>query len=142
VQHWLFTIGVGKVSPPLSWWVDWEHHRTEMWFPWTKRPISIDAGDRALLNGSQRRGLLAAVEVVSHEPEPNETEDDEARERWPWKVRYRLIAAKCADSNLASLEDAGVSPRSTQRQPHIRITPDQYRAGVESLARAIVRSAS
>ena len=134
MQHWLFTIGVGKVAPPLSWWVDWQHHRTEMWFPPTKRPVSIEVGDRALLNGSQRKGLLAVVEVVSHEPEP--------RERCPGKIRYRLIAAKAADGYASALEDAGINPRSTQRQPHIHISPAQYRAGVESLAQAIGRAAS
>jgi hypothetical protein len=142
VQHWLFNIGVGKTSPPLAWLVEWEHHRSEMWFPPTKRPIGIEAGDRALVNGSQRRGLLAAVQIVSHEPELNETTEEESRERWPWKIRYLLIAAKCADDNLASLEDAQINPRSTQRQPHIHLSPAQYQAGVRSLAAAIIRAAS
>ena len=29
----------------LEWLVEWEWHRTEMWFPRTKRPVSISRGD-------------------------------------------------------------------------------------------------
>lgn len=142
MEHWLFNIGTGKYPPPFEWLIEWEQHRCEAWFPPNKRPRSIEAWDRALVNGSQRRGLLAVVEVVSGEPEPNDTPDDEARKRWPWKIRYRLLAAKCADHNPATLEAAGIVPRSTQRQPFIHLTREQYVAGVRALAESVVRAAA
>jgi hypothetical protein len=139
MTYWLFNIGTGQFAPPEDWFIaaEWSHHQTEMWFPPNKKPTGVSVRDRAVINGSKRRGILAAVEIVSTEPELNTTGNLEERLRWPWKVRHRLLVAKSADErHAATLEAAGISPLSTRHQPHIRLQPVQYHAAVDALLRA------
>lgn len=139
VRHFVYTIGLANQPPPAEWWLHWEHHRTEMWFPKTKRPAAISAGDRALIYGSQAKGFLAAVEVVGHEPEENQDEDGKVR--FPYVMRHRLLVAKLADNNVASPEAAGMASRRIQRGPHTSIESDEYERGVNVLLEAAARSA-
>jgi hypothetical protein len=105
-----------------------------MWFTPNKRPVSVSAGDRALLYGSQARGFLGAVEVVSHAPEPNL--NDEHRAQYPWRLLHRLLVAKVADGQVASPEAAGISVRKVQRGPHTEISREEYEAGIGALLEA------
>jgi hypothetical protein len=111
-----------------------------MWFPKTKRPVAVSAGDRALIHGSQGRGFLAAVEVVSHEPEDNQTEW--GKERFPYVLKHRLLVAKLADNHVATAEDAGFPTRRIQRGPHTKIGADEYERGLQALLAAGALSAA
>jgi hypothetical protein len=138
-SFWTFNIGTAEYAPPEDWLAAWRHHTQEMWFPPNKRPTGVRAGDRAVINGSGQRGFFAVVEVVSTEPEPNQTEDLEGRKRWPWILRYKLLVAIRADEHAPSLDDVGwENPRSLRRQPHVRIDRDMY----ERISRAIVDGAA
>ncbi len=130
-KYWVFTIGLSDTPPPPEWLDEWRHHATEMWFPSTKRPIGISAGDRALIYGSQSRGFIGAVEIVSHAPEENQ--DPKGRERFPWKIRHKLLVAKVAEGKVASPDAAGINARKIQRGPHTQIGREEYERGVSAL---------
>lgn len=53
------------------------------------------------------RGFIAAVEIMSTEPEANTTKDEADRKRWPYKLRYKILVAIRADEHAPSLEDVG-----------------------------------
>jgi hypothetical protein len=137
-NYWVFNIGTAEHAPPADWLAAWRYHTQEMWFPGSKRPTGVRPGDRAVMNGSSRRGFVAVVEIISTEPEPNETEDDDDRRRWPWKLRYKLLVAIRADEYAPSLEDVGwENPASLRRQSHKSIDDVMY----TRIARAIVNAA-
>ena len=126
-NYWVFNIGTGQFAPPPDWLAAWRHHTEEMWFPPNKRPSGVREGDRAVINGSLRRGFLAVVEIISTEPEANTTDDEEDRRRWPYKLRYKLLVAIRADEYAPSLEDVGwVNTLRLRRQPHVGIDRDMY----------------
>lgn len=136
--YWVFNIGTGTEAPPEDWIGVWRHHSQEMWFPRNRRPSGVRPGDRAVINGSLRRGFIAVVEVVSEEPEINEGGSPAARERWPWKLKYRILVAIRADLHAPSLEDvAWENPLRLRRQSHVRIDRDVY----ERVSTAIVDAA-
>jgi hypothetical protein len=136
MRYWVFTIGLQDEAPPPEWFYEWGHHLREMWFPNKKRPVSVSAGDRALIYGSQSRGFLGAVSIVSHHPEQNLDDRGQVRERFPWKLRYQLLVAKIARGNVASPDDAGINPRKIQRGPHTEISRSEYESGVDALTAA------
>jgi hypothetical protein len=137
-NYWVFSIGTGQYAPPEDWLAAWRHHTQEMWFPPNKRPSGVRAGDRAVINGSMRRGFLAVVEIVSTEPEANDVPEAANRERWPYKLRYKLLVAIRADDHAPSLEDVGwENPLRLRRQPHVTIDQEMY----ERIAQAIVAAA-
>jgi hypothetical protein len=135
VKYWVFTVGLRDVAPPEDWLAEWGHHVSEMWFPSTKRPASIECGDRALIYGSRGRGFIAAVEVTGDQPEPN---DDP---RFCFKLGYRLLVSKAADSSVALPQDANINPNRVIRGPHTEISEDEYRRGVERMLEAANQTA-
>lgn len=137
-NFWVFNIGTADEGPAENWLAEWTHHTHEMWFPPNKRPSGVHAGDRAVVNGAGRVGFIAAVEVTSTEPEPNQHPSDANRSRWPWKLDYKLLVAISGDHHAPSLEDVGwENPRSLRRQSHISIDQEMY----ERVAMAIVNAA-
>lgn len=136
MQHWVFTVGTRETPPADDWLVQWPHHVDEMWFPDHKRPHAVSQGDRALIYGSHKRGFIAAVEVVSDQPEPN------TDPRYVWKLRHRLLIAKGADQHVAAPEDAGISTRRVMRGPHTTISPEDYHRGLDALLDAARRAAA
>ena len=139
MRFWVYTIGHADKAPPYEWLSEWEWHRTEMWFPRTKRPASISAGDRAVVYGSQGRGFIAAVEISGHEPELNPRAGH--RDRFPWVLKHRLLVSKACDDNVASPEFAQISTQRIQRGPHTEIERDEYERAVAALVDAARRAA-
>jgi hypothetical protein len=140
MRYWAYTIGHFDLAPPFEWLSEWEWHRTEMWFPRTKRPVSISAGDRAVVYGSQGRGFLAAVEVTGQTPEPNTRPGHQVQ--FPWILKHRLLVSKACDDKVASPESAGISTQRIQRGPHTEIGPDDYERAVAALVAAARRTAT
>jgi hypothetical protein len=136
MRYWVFTVGLRDQEPPVDWLAAWRHHVSEMWFPATKRPVSVDRGDRALIYGSRGRGFIAAVEVTGDRPEPNNDL------RFPFKLPYRLLVSKAADANVALPQDAGIDPRRVIRGPHSGISRDEYNSGVALMLDAATRTAA
>jgi hypothetical protein len=136
MKCWVFTVGLRDQEPPVDWLAEWGHHVSEMWFPVTKRPVSVERGDRALIYGSRGRGFIAAVEVTGDQPEPN----DDAR--FPYKLGYRLLVSKAADNNSALSQDADINPSRVIRGPHTEISSDEYHRGVALMLDAAARTAA
>ncbi len=139
----MFNIGTGTEAPPEDWIGVWRHHTQEMWFPGNRRPSGVRPGDRAVINGSLRRGFIAVVEVISEAPEVNEGGSEADRARWPWKLRYRILVAIRADRHAPSLEDvAWENPLSLRRQSHVQIDEATYTrvasAVVDGAGRAVL----
>jgi hypothetical protein len=111
-----------------------------MWFPPTKRPTGISAGDRAVIYGSRQRGFLAAVEVTGAEPESNPRPGHQ--DRYPWVLKHRLLMSKACDTNVAAPEAAGIAVQRIQRGPHTEITGGEYERAVEVLVEAAQRTAT
>ncbi len=133
-RYWAYTIGHFDEAPPFEWLTEWEWHRTEMWFPKTKRPRSISADDRAVIYGSQGSGWLAAVEITHSRPERTPRSDH--NQRFPWILKHRLLVAKACDEHVASPESAGISTQRIQRGPHTEIDRDGYERAVAVLLEA------
>jgi hypothetical protein len=110
-----------------------------MWFPDSKRPVSVSRGDRAVMYGSQGRGFLAAVEITGEGPEANS--DADGATRYPWVLKHRLLVSKVADENIATPEAAGISTRRVQRGPHTEISREEYERAIDALLEAARRSA-
>jgi hypothetical protein len=134
VRYWVYTIGHADEAPPLEWLTAWEWHRNEMWFPGSKRPVSIARGDRAVIYGSRSSGFLAAVEITADGPVPNPRPAHNGR--FPWVLGHRLLMSKACDGNVASPEAAGISTRRIQRGPHTEVTREEYRGAVAALLAA------
>jgi len=139
MNHWVFTIGTRDWAPALNWLEQWGHLSHEMWFPGSKKPTGITAGDRGVFYGSHGHGFLGAVEVLSEIPEPQTREED--KDRWPWIMRHRLLVSKAADKNIASPEMAGMTTRRVARGPHTQISAEEYDSAVEQMLRAAARTA-
>lgn len=139
MRYWVYTIGHADKAPPYEWLSSWEWHRSEMWFPRTKRPTSISAGDRAVVYGSRARGFLASVEITGHAPEPNPREGHQ--DQFPWVLRHRLLVSKACDGNVASPESAGIRTQRIQRGPHTEIDRDEYERAIDALLAAARRTA-
>jgi hypothetical protein len=140
MRYWVYTIGHSYEAPPFEWLTEWEWHRTEMWFPRSKRPASISAGDRAVIYGSQAHGFIAAVEITGQAPEPNPREGHQ--DQFPWVLEHRLLVSKACDDNVASPESAGIRTQRIQRGPHTEIERDEYVRAVDALVDAARKTAT
>jgi hypothetical protein len=144
MNYWVFTVGRTEEPPRVDWLNQWPWHVDLSLFPGTKRPVAVSARDRAVVYGSQKKGFIAVVEVLSHEPEPNEDVriPAELRQRYPWKLRHQLLVSKAADDNhRATPEDAGIHGQQIVRGPHTKITEDQFHAAVRALLKAAANTA-
>jgi hypothetical protein len=126
-QHWLLVRGTG--DRPLDANVDRESLRGHSS---TRRP-SIQAGDLAVCYAAAWQVIFAVVEVVgppANDPEP---------QRWRWRIPIRPLDAVTDLRRAPPVEDAGVFPRSLGRHSYIRLTPDQFEAGRDAIARSASR---
>jgi hypothetical protein len=140
MKYWSYTIGHAHMAPPFEWLSEWEWHRTEMWFPRSKHPTSISAGDRAVVYASRGHGFIAAVEITGHAPEPNPRPGHQ--DRFPWVLKHRLLACKACDDNVASPESAGIPMQRIRRGPHTELTREEYESAVAVLVAAARRTAT
>ena len=92
----------------------------------TRRP-SVQKGDLAICYASGWQNVFAVVEVVG------DPENDPQRERWRWRFAIRPLLAVPRLAEAPPVEAAGVFPRSLGRHSYIRLTPEQFEAGVEAI---------
>ena len=126
MQHWLLVRGTRDRLLPER--VDPASLRSHSS---TRRP-SLQKDDLALCYASGWQTIFAVVEIVG------DPENDPTRERWRWRVPIRpgLVVRDLA--HAPPVEAAGVFPRSLGRHSYVRLTPDQFRAGSEALAAALI----
>ena len=124
MQHWLLVRGGG--TQPLPARVDVSRlasHRS------TRRP-ALQPGDRALVYAAVWQSLFAVVEVNGP------PEHDPSLVRWAWRIPLQPLAALGDLDDAPPVQAAGVFPLSLGRHSYIRLTPEQFDAGVEALADA------
>src|SRR3954471_16427961 len=135
----------------MAWWIKvagtgehaytqerWDERRERMrregsglsMFP--KRP-RVQRGDRFVVYASGsavhygEARFVAIEEVLSEEPEPS------GHDRWPWRLRTRLVLAIDDLAHAPALREIGVSPKSLRQHSHIRLTEEQGAAALELL---------
>jgi hypothetical protein len=121
MQHWLLVRGTRDRLLPER--VDPSSLRSHSS---TRRP-SLQKGDQALCYASGWQTIFAAVEIVG------DPENDPSRERWRWRVPIRPLLVLEDLSHAPPVEAAGVFPRSLGRHSYVRLTEEQYRAGLDAL---------
>ena len=121
MQHWLLVRGTGDRLLPER--VDPSSLRSHSS---TRRP-SLQRGELALCYASGWQTIFASVEIVG------DPENDPGRERWQWRVPIRPLLVVEDVAEAPPVEAAGVFPRSLGRHSYVRLTAEQYRAGLEAL---------
>src|SRR5205823_13416473 len=121
MQHWLLVRGTRDRLLPEQ--VDPASLRSHSS---TRRP-SLQRGDLALCYASGWQTIFAVVEILG------DPEDDPSRERWQWRVSIRPLLVVEDLSGAPPVEAAGVFPRSLGRHSYVRLTEEQFRAGLEAL---------
>jgi hypothetical protein len=126
MQHWLLVRGTRDRLLPEQ--VDPASLRSHSS---TRRP-SLQKNDLALCYASGWQTIFAVVEIVG------DPENDPGRERWHWRVpiQPRLVVPDLG--HAPPVEAAGVFPRSLGRHSYVRLTADQFQAGSEALAAALI----
>ena len=124
MQHWLLVRGRG--DRPLAERIDLgaiEAHSS------TRRP-AVEPGDPALLYAAVWQVVFGVVEVRG------ELEHDPTRGRWGWRFPLRPLLTLADLRAAPPVEAAGVLPRSLGRHSYVRLTQDQFDAGVAALRAA------
>ena len=124
MQHWLLVRGTRDRLLPER--VDPASLRSHSS---TRRP-SLQSGDLALCYASGWQTIFAVVEIVG------DPENDPGRERWQWRVSIRPLLVVEDLSEAPPVEAAGVFPRSLGRHSYVRLTEEQFGAGLEALTAA------
>ena len=124
MQHWLLVRGTRDRLLPER--VDPASLRSHSS---TRRP-SLQRGDLALCYASGWQTIFAVVEIVG------DPENDPGRERWQWRVSIRPLLVVEDLSEAPPVEAAGVFPRSLGRHSYVRLTEEQFSAGLEALTAA------
>ena len=124
MQHWLLVRGTSDHLLPER--VDPSSLRTHSS---TRRP-SLQRGDLALCYASGWQTIFAAAEIVG------DPENDPSRQRWQGRVQIRPLLVVAELDKAPPVEAAGVFPRSLGRHSYVRVTEEQYRAGLDALAAA------
>lgn len=126
MQHWLLVRGTrdrllpGRVDPASL-----RFHSS------TRRP-TLQKDDLALCYASGWQTIFALVEIVG------DPENDPGRDRWRWRVAIRPLVVVPELEDAPPVEAAGVFPRSLRRHSYVRLTEEQFRAGSDALAAALI----
>jgi hypothetical protein len=89
----------------------------------------VACGDLAICYASVWQAVFAVVEVTS------DPEEDAERQRWRWSFGIRpLVALDDLDRSVPA-EEVGIFPSSIWRHSYIRLSPEQFDAAWEEIAR-------
>jgi hypothetical protein len=110
-------------------------------FPRKKRPVGIEVGDFFLLYGVTTRGgrIIGAGVFKSDFYEGNRAEELQHRSAediaaWPWRIDIEMLLSIWHAHKGPTIDAIGLDSVKMRRRSHLRLTADQYRAGVEALA--------
>lgn len=102
-------------------------------FPRNKRPIGINVGDYFLLYAvTDRGGRIVAAGVFR-----SDFYEEEAAERhpaWPWRIDIEMLLSIWHAHRGPTIDAIDLDPVKMRRRSHLRLTEEQYRAGVKALA--------
>lgn len=120
-QHWLLVRGRGDRRLEAA--VDPAAIRAHSS---TRRP-AVQRGDLALLYAAGWQVVFGAAEVVS------DPYGDPSRTRWRWRFDLRPLTLLADLRDAPPVQAAGVLPSSLGRHSYVRLTPEQFAAGIAAL---------
>lgn len=141
MSYFAFTIGTAESRIPRDWLSSWTHHAGELWFPAHKRPVAVTNGSRGVLYGAGVARFVGVVQTLSLTPEDNETARGADYERWPYRIRYRLLVAIPAQAPAPRPSDVDISIRRIQRGPHSELTRAEYARTCDAITAAATQIA-
>jgi hypothetical protein len=110
-------------------------------FPRNKRPVGIDIGDFFLLYGVTGRGgrIIGAGIFKSDFYEDDREKELNLRSAddivaWPWRIDIEMLLSIWHAHKGPTIDAIGVDPVKMRRRSHLRLTEEQYKAGVMALA--------
>lgn len=117
-------------------------------FPRKKRPTGIDIGDFFLLYGITNRGgrIIGAGIFTSHFYDDEDREkklelrSDEDIAAWPWRIDIEMLLSIWHAHRGPTIDAIDLDPAKMRRRSHLRLTEEQYRAGVKALAEVAMPS--
>jgi hypothetical protein len=117
-------------------------------FPRNKRPIGIGIGDFFLLYGVTEIGgrIIGAGIFKSHFYEDDRSEELGLRSEkdivaWPWRIDIEMLVSVWHAYRGPTIDATGLDAVKMRRRSHLRLTEEQYMAGIDALA-AVARPAS
>ncbi len=126
------TDGAVRASPRLA---------ERVHFPRNKRPVGIAIGDYFLLYGVTELGgrIIGAGIFRSSFYEGAMDEELELRDRqnieeWPWRVDIEMLLSIWHAHRGPTIDRIGFDSVKMRRRTHLRLSEQQYRAGVTALA--------
>lgn len=141
MEYWLKTIGASRAPLPDD-WLKVSHRLSErVHFPKNARPRGISQGDHFLLYGVTDIGgrIIGAARFESPtfylddgSQEPERRPEDV--ESWPWRLDITILLSVWHSHRGPTVDAIGVPGTKVRRRSHIRITEEEYQAGVEALA--------
>lgn len=110
-------------------------------FPHNKRPVGIAAGDFFLLYGVTKLGgrIIGAGIFKTSFYEGERSEELRLRSAediaaWPWRIDIEMLISVWHAHHGPTIEAIGLDPVKMRRRSHLRLSEEQYLAGVRALA--------
>jgi len=110
-------------------------------FPRNKRPVGIGIGDFFLLYGVTELGgrIIGAGIFKSRFYEEDRKKELELRKAddvaaWPWRVDTEMLLSIWHAHKGPTIDAIDLDSVKMRRRSHLRLTEEQYRAGVKALA--------
>ncbi len=110
-------------------------------FPHNKRPVGINVGDFFLLYGVTRLGGRIIAAGVFKTPFYEGERSEELRLRsaediasWPWRIDIEMLISVWHTHRGPTIDAIELDPVKMRRRSHLRLSEEQYLAGVDALA--------
>lgn len=132
LRHELPVDGALAASPRLA---------ERVHFPHNKRPVGIEIGDFFLLYGVTERGgrIIGAGIFKSGFYAEDRREELKLRSaediaQWPWRIDIEMLISVWHAHQGPTIDAIDLDPVKMRRRSHLRLTEEQYLAGVAALA--------
>jgi hypothetical protein len=110
-------------------------------FPHNKRPVGISVGDYFLLYGVTQVGgriIGAGIFRTPFYADDGSTElglrSDEDIAAWPWRIDIEMLISLWHAQRGPTIEAVEIPSTTMRRRSHLRLSEEQYLAGIEALA--------
>lgn len=151
MEYWIKSIGATR-SPLDDLWLHEEkvgkgglrsspRLAERVHFPRNKRPIGINVGDFFLLYGVTELGgrVIGAGIFRSRFFEDDRKEELDLRSEediaaWPWRIDIEMLISVWHAHRGPTIDAIGMDSVKMRRRSHLRLTEEQYLAGVRALA--------
>jgi hypothetical protein len=143
MEFWIKSIGAAREPLGDEWLVERGADRESsglaerVHFPRNKRPVGINVGDYFLLYAvTDRGGRIVGAGVFR-----SDFYEEEAAERhqdWPWRIDIDLLISVWHAHRGPTIDAIDLDPVKMRRRSHLRLSEEQYLAGIDALA-AIAR---